>query len=438
MNPMKKYQRITVVFLLLIGIVNYLDRSALSIANTSIQKDMMISPSQMGILLSAFSIAYAFAQLPMGMIIDRLGSKIALGASLLGWSVAQAAFGMVNSFAGFMGLRVLLGIGEAPMFPSAAKALSEWFDANERGTPTGVVWSSTCLGPCLAPPLLTLFMVNFGWRGMFIITGVIGVVLALCWLTFYKSKARYLAELAAEGKPLPSGQQAPAAAAQAPKASYFAGWLDLFKHRSTWGAVLGFMGVIYMLWLHLTWLPGYFEREHGLDLYKTAWVVSLAYGFGAAGTIVAGRFCDVLVKRGMSVLASRKFSVITGLVLAALFTLPLSFVTGLTGCVILLCLALFSINMASATAWMIVNTIVDSQRVASFGSIQNFGGYIAGSVAPIVTGFSIQYSGSFTTAFMISAVVALCSAVAYFLLLQAPIGSAKVKAAGMVAVTEQV
>lgn len=436
MNPMKKYQRITVVFLLLIGIVNYLDRSALSIANTSIQKDMMISPSQMGILLSAFSIAYAFAQLPMGMIIDRLGSKIALGASLLGWSVAQAAFGMVSSFAGFMGLRVLLGIGEAPMFPSAAKALSEWFDANERGTPTGVVWSSTCLGPCLAPPLLTLFMVNFGWRGMFIITGVIGVVLAVCWLSFYKSKARYLAELAAEGKPLPDEHLAPAASVHAPKPSYFAGWLDLFKHRSTWGAVLGFMGVIYMLWLHLTWLPGYFEREHGLDLYKTAWVVSLAYGFGAAGTIVAGRFCDWLVKRGMSVVGSRKFSVITGLVLAALFTLPLSFVTGLTGCIILLCLALFSINMASATAWMIVNTIVDSQRVASFGSIQNFGGYIAGSVAPIVTGFSIQYSGSFATAFMISAVVALCSAVAYFLLLQAPLGSVKAEAGDMVTATE--
>ncbi|MFJ1570912.1 MFS transporter [Pseudomonas sp. NPDC088322] len=427
MNKLKKYQSITVVFLLLIGVVNYLDRSALSIANTSIQKDMMISPSQMGILLSAFSIAYAFAQLPMGMIIDRLGSKIALGASLLAWSVAQTTFGLVNSFAGFMGLRVLLGIGEAPMFPSAAKALSEWFDANERGTPTGIVWSSTCLGPCLAPPLLTLLMVNYGWRGMFIITGLLGVVLAVCWLTFYKSKAQYLAELAAEGKPLPTEHVAPAAAPQAPKVSYFAGWLDLFKHRSTWGAVLGFMGVIYMLWLHLTWLPGYFEREHGLDLYKTAWVVSLAYGFGAVGTIVAGRFCDRLVKRGMSILGSRKFSVITGLVLAALFTLPLSYVTGLTGCVILLCLALFSINMASATAWMIVNTIVDSPRVASFGSIQNFGGYIAGSVAPIVTGFSIQYSGSFNTAFMISAVVALCSAVAYFLLLKAPIGGAVVK-----------
>jgi len=200
--------------------------------------------------------------------------------------------------------------------------------------------------------------------------------------------------------------------------------------------VLGFMGVIYMLWLHLTWLPGYFEREHGLNLYDTAWVVSLAYGFGAVGTIVAGRFCDLLVRRGMSVLASRKFSVITGLVLAALFTLPLSYVSGLTGCVILLCLALFSINMASATAWMIVNTIVDSPRVASFGSIQNFGGYIAGSVAPIVTGFSIQYSGSFNTAFMISAVVALCSALAYFLLLKAPIGGADEPAGQMAGATQ--
>ncbi|MFW0754806.1 MFS transporter [Pseudomonas sp. H11T01] len=425
MKTLKKYQTLTVIFLLLIGIVNYLDRSALSIANTSIQKDMLISPSQMGILLSAFSIAYAFAQLPLGMVIDRLGSKIALGASLLAWSVAQSMSGLVNSFGAFIGLRIMLGVGEAPMFPSAAKALSEWFDAEERGTPTGIVWSSTCVGPCLAPPLLTLFMVNFGWRGMFIITGVIGLVLALCWFAFYKSKAQYLAQLQESGQLPPALKKTPVPTVEvsAPKGSFFADWLDLFKHRSTWGAVLGFMGVIYMLWLHLTWLPGYFEREHGLDLYKTAWLVSLAYLFGAFGTILAGRVCDALVKRGLGILGSRKFTVVTGLLMAAAFTVPLSFVTGLTGSIILLCLALLSINMASATAWMIVNTIVDTRRVASFGSIQNFGGYIAGSIAPIVTGFSIQYSGSFSTAFMISAVVAVFSALAYFLLLKEPIGA---------------
>jgi len=422
-SSLKKYQSITVVLLLLIGIVNYLDRSALSIANTSIQKDMLISPSQMGILLSAFSLAYAFAQLPLGIIIDRLGSKISLGAALLTWSVAQSVSGLVNSFAGFIGLRILLGVGEAPMFPSAAKALSEWFEAEKRGTPTGIVLSSTCIGPCLAPPLLTLFMINFGWRGMFVITGLIGIVLATCWLMFYKSKKQYLAELAASGQPSPEvAQVAEKNAEPAPRRALLADWLSLFQHRSTWGAVLGFMGVIYMLWLHLTWLPGYFEREHGLGLYKTAWVVSLAYLFGAFGTIAAGRICDRMVKRGMSVLGSRKVTAISGLLLAALFTLPLSFGSSLTLSVVLLCLALFSINLASSTAWMIANTIVSTRRVASFGSIQNFGGYIAGSIAPIVTGFSIQHSGSFATAFMVSAVVAVVAALAYWVLLKGPVG----------------
>jgi sugar phosphate permease len=422
-SSLKKYQSITVVLLLLIGIVNYLDRSALSIANTSIQKDMLISPSQMGILLSAFSLAYAFAQLPLGIIIDRLGSKISLGAALLTWSVAQSVSGLVNSFAGFIGLRILLGVGEAPMFPSAAKALSEWFEAEKRGTPTGIVLSSTCIGPCLAPPLLTLFMINFGWRGMFVITGLIGIVLATCWLMFYKSKKQYLAELAASGQPSPEvAQVAEKNAEPAPRKALLADWLSLFQHSSTWGAVLGFMGVIYMLWLHLTWLPGYFEREHGLGLYKTAWVVSLAYLFGAFGTIAAGRICDRMVKRGMSVLGSRKVTAISGLLLAAMFTLPLSFGSSLTLSVVLLCLALFSINLASSTAWMIANTIVSTQRVASFGSIQNFGGYIAGSIAPIVTGFSIQHSGSFDTAFMVSAVVAVVAALAYWVLLKGPVG----------------
>jgi len=424
-GSLKKYQTITVVMLLLIGIVNYLDRSALSIANTSIQKDMLISPSQMGILLSAFSLAYAFAQLPLGIIIDRLGSKISLGAALLIWSMAQSASGLVNSFSGFIGLRIVLGIGEAPMFPSAAKALSEWFAAEKRGTPTGIVLSSTCIGPCLAPPLLTLFMIHFGWRGMFVITGVIGIVLGACWLMFYKSRKQYLAELVATGQPLPASEEpAPrpdGAPADAPRKAVFADWLSLFRHRSTWGAVLGFMGVIYMLWLHLTWLPGYFEREHGLSLYNTAWVVSLAYLFGAFGTILAGRICDAMVRRGMSILGSRKVTAISGLLMAALFTLPLSFGSSLTFSVVLLCLALFSINLASSTAWMIANTIVSSRRVASFGSIQNFGGYIAGSIAPIVTGFSIQQSGSFATAFMVSAIVAVVAAMAYWLLLKGPV-----------------
>ena len=414
MRTIKSYKTLTILFLFLIGVVNYLDRSALSIANTSIQKDLAITPIEMGIMLSAFSLAYAFSQLPLGALIDRLGSKLALGGSLIVWSLAQAAFGLFSSYGHLVGLRVLLGIGEAPVFPSAAKALSEWFDTEERGTATGWVWSSTCIGPCLAPPLLTVFMVNLGWRGMFILTGVLGLILAACWFAFYKSKAQYMAE---------TGRAEPVPMLVKPSAVPKVRWTALFKDRNTWGAFLGFMGVIYMIWLNLTWLPGYFEREHGLDLYRTAWVVSLAYLFGALGTIVAGKACDRLVARGMKVLASRKLMVITGLLGGALFTLIVAFTTNVVACVVLLCLTMFFINISSATAWMIVNTIVPSERVASFGSIQNFGGYLAGSIAPILTGFSVQQSGSFSSAFVISALVALCSALAYFALLKEPMAN---------------
>lgn len=237
-NPYKKYQVITVSLLLVIGIINYVDRSALSIANTSIQRDMGITPSQMGILLSAFSLAYALAQLPLGVIIDRLGSKISLGAALLGWSVAQTASGLINSFSSFIGLRILLGIGEAPMFPSAAKALSEWFEAEKRGTPTGIVLSSTCIGPCIAPPLLTLLMITWGWRGMFIVTGVFGIVVAACWFAFYKSKERYLAELPAEERDrLLASQPQSVVTARPSMKEQLGAWAELFRHKTTWRSV---------------------------------------------------------------------------------------------------------------------------------------------------------------------------------------------------------
>ncbi|MBD1589481.1 MFS transporter [Pseudomonas typographi] len=413
MRTIKACKTIAVAFLFLIGVVNYLDRTALSVANTSIQQDLSITPSQMGFLLSAFSLAYAFAQLPLGILIDRLGSKLALGGSLVLWSLAQMAFGLFSQFSHMVGLRVLLGIGEAPVFPSAAKALAEWFDEHERGTATGLVWSSTCIGPCLAPPLLTLFMVQAGWRGMFIVTGVLGIALAICWFAFYQTKRDYMA---ATGRPEPQRAGAPASGGQ----QLLRDWARLFRQRNTWGALLGFMGVIYMIWLYLTWLPGYFEKQHGLALFKTAWVVSLAFLCGAVGTIVAGRACDWLVKRGVGLVASRKRVVITGLLAAAAFSLVVGYSKDVTLCVVLLCLAMFFISISSATAWMIVNVLVVPERVASFGSIQNFGGYLAGSVAPIVTGFTVQYTGNFDSAFITSAAVAVFSALAYWGLLRGP------------------
>lgn len=411
---MKKMKITVLVLLFFITIVNYFDRTALSIANTSMQADLGITPSQMGILLSAFSLAYALSQLPIGIMIDRLGGKIALGGSLLFWSVSQFMFGVVSSFSSLVGLRVLLGIGEAPMFPSAAKVLAEWFEEKERGTATAIVWSASCIGPCISPTILTLFVIYFGWRGMFIITGVLGILAALCWFMYYKNKDKFQAEL----------DHTEAALESVPKITFkqqMSEWAVLFKNKNIWGTILGFMGVIYMLWLYLTWLPGYFEKVYGLNLLKTAWVLSLVYLFGAIGILVAGRLCDHMVKRGMGVLASRKLVMIAGLLTAAVATLVIAYLNNFVLSVFFVCIVLFAINLCSATAWMIVNTIVSSKKVASVGSIQNFGAYLAASAAPIITGYSIEYTGSFKMAFITSVVIAVISVLAYFFLVTSKI-----------------
>ena len=135
----------------------------------------------MGVLLSVFLWCCAFSQLPVGAMVDRIGPRILLGAGLIICSAAQAAAGLVTSMGQFVWTRVFLGIGEAPQFPLGARVVRNWFNVRDRGTPTGIFNCASTLGPAIAPPLLTVIMLNFGWRWMFILLGIAGVILAVIW-----------------------------------------------------------------------------------------------------------------------------------------------------------------------------------------------------------------------------------------------------------------
>jgi MFS family permease len=128
---LRRIQWVAVTFLTLAGLVNYLDRSTLSIANHSVSGELGLSASQMGLLLSAFSFSYAFAQLPMGALLDRFGARLMLGVGMFVWSVAQFFGGLVQTLQQFLIARICLGIGEAPQFPAGAKVVSEWYALRE-------------------------------------------------------------------------------------------------------------------------------------------------------------------------------------------------------------------------------------------------------------------------------------------------------------------
>jgi sugar phosphate permease len=171
------------------GTLNYVDRAALSIANPLIREELGLSIADMGLLLSAFLWAYAFSQLPGGALTDRVGPRRLLGLGLFVWSLAQAAAGLVGSFWQFVVARVFLGAGEAPMFSGAARVVRDWWNVRDRGLPTGIWNRASSLGPTIAPPLLTVLMISFGWRWMFVSIGLLGIVVAIVWYTVYREVA---------------------------------------------------------------------------------------------------------------------------------------------------------------------------------------------------------------------------------------------------------
>lgn len=420
---LKRIQWVALAFLILAGIVNYVDRSALSIANHSISQELDLSASQMGVLLSAFSLAYAFSQLPIGALLDKFGARAMLGAGMLVWSIAQLAGGFVGTLQHFLLARVALGIGEAPQFPAGAKVVSEWFAARERGGPTGLFNAASSIGPALAPPILTVLMLSFGWRSMFIIMGVVGIAVALGWYAFYRnrneveltpSEVLYLAD-GATGKAGQAGQ------AEGEAKLTWADWKGLFRFRTTWGMLFGFMGVVYMVWLYLTWLPAYLEHERHLSIANAGWVTSIPFIFGAMGAIGGGYIADALMKRGMAPMRSRKWPICVGLIGAGVFTIPAAYTPSTVMAVVYISLAVAFLNVASSGAWALVSVAIPRRLVASLGSVQNFGGYLGGSLAPIVTGVVVDKTHSFINALLISAMVAFAAALVYMFVVGKPI-----------------
>ena len=172
---LKSIQRVALVMLVMGGVINYIDRATLAVANPLIRQDLGLSIADMGYLLSAFLWAYAFAQLPTGAMVDKLGPRILLTLGLSLWSFAQLLGGLVQGFGQFFGARILLGIGEAPQFPTCARVVRDWFNQRDRGLATGIFNCSSSLGTAIAVPLLTFLMLAFGWRTMFMVMGVAGL-----------------------------------------------------------------------------------------------------------------------------------------------------------------------------------------------------------------------------------------------------------------------
>ena len=187
-TSLRRQQTITLSLLFVAGVVNFFDRASLSVANNTVRAELHLSATEMGWLLSAFSLAYGFSQLPLIDLMRRVGGRWALGGGLGLWSTAQLLTGLVRGLPAFLVFRVLLGVGESPFYPAGVQSLREWFPAESRARATAVMNMSQTLALAAAPPVLTLVMLRIGWRGMFEGLGAVGLVVAAAWCWLYRSR----------------------------------------------------------------------------------------------------------------------------------------------------------------------------------------------------------------------------------------------------------
>ncbi len=288
--------------------VNYIDRQALSVAAPIIKKDLQLSNEQYGWIVSLFLLAYAIMQLVSGPIIDRIGTKKSFSIAVIWWSVANMLHAFSRGFTSLGLFRFLLGIGEAANYPTAMKVISEWFPKSERSKAVGILNMGPGMGAIIAPPLMAWLILSFGWKMAFVITGAIGFLWLILWQKIYHVPKKHpkisKEELNLISKESNGGMQHP----KTP-------WLHYFKHKEVWGVALSRFVSDGVFYFFVFWLPSYLTDEKGFSLVEIGLFAWIPFVLSDIGSFMGGWSGTKLIKKGLSINASRKWIIWIGAIL---------------------------------------------------------------------------------------------------------------------------
>jgi len=391
--------------LLLMITIGYVDRMTMSISGPVIAKEFGLSPLTMGLLFSAFFWGYAAMMVPGGWFIDRFGKNVLLPVAVFGWTLVSIATGFMTSVAGLFGVRILLGVGEAPAYPTGNLVIREWVPLKERGVFTSLMQTGSLLGPGLATAPAAYVVSTYGWRAAFVILSSLGFVWLMGWLLLYRSpeKARWLTEderdfiVATREQPTVLGQATPVRMSIP----------TLLAQRSMLGIMAANGAQTYAAYFLLTWLPSYLvSSDRHFDLAHSGNLTSAMYLFATVATILLGRLAD----RWLSLSDERakrgeRRIVVAVLMIASMVALAIApWVVNQYLLVLTIGIALTVIMVSIALTFALLNDlIVDETSAGRTFSLMSFCGQVIGLLAPIVTGWIVGLGAGFTVVFIATA-----------------------------------
>jgi MFS transporter, ACS family, D-galactonate transporter len=381
--------------LILLGLsafLNYIDRSNLSLAASLLKDELGLSPSRLGVLLSAFFWTYAGCQLLAGWLVDRFDVKWVFAAGFLLWSTATAVTGTLHTFAALLVIRILLGAGESVSYPAYSKIIASHFQENQRGFANSVISIGLYFGPAVGLLLGGPLVSKFGWRPFFVVLGLVSLVWLLPWSSWMPATPREPGELRTFSI------------------------LSIVKQKSALGTCVGLFCINYCVYFSVTWLPFYLVRERNFSLTQMAWVGGAFFITAATSAVIWGDISDRWIRAGATPTRARKtIMAVSGVAFGFFIALAVFAPRQLS--VVLLILAGASLGGSSSNVWAITQRLAGKQAVGRWCGLQLFLANLSGIIAPALTGYLVDRSGHFYSAFLVMAAVAALGSLSWVYLI---------------------
>lgn len=413
-RALRTRRRWRIGWLLGLGVlINYFDRVNLSVSHEALIGAFGISDVAFGYLSGAYNWTYALCQLPIGVVLDRLGVKKVGRISTFIWSLASFGAAITPNLPGFFAARFVLGVGEAPTFPANAKAVGHWFPQEERSFATSLFDAAAKFAPAIGVPLIGGLLLWMGWRISFAATGLVSLLYFALFFAVYREPEEDPGLTAEELAFIRAGSSQKSESSDRSQSLW-----QLLGRRKVLGLAIGFGSYNYVFYLLLTWLPSYLSSALHVDLLHSflytgvPWLVATAMDAAIGGLLV-----DWLIQRGWNASRVRMTVLVTGTAMGL----------GIFGCawahtpaqaLAWISLSIGGLSAAAPVGWSAPSLIAPRPSVGRVGGILNFSNQISGIVAPIVTGYLVEERHAFTMAFAVAAAYLVVGIGAYLVLLR--------------------
>ncbi|WP_369790018.1 MFS transporter [Rouxiella sp. WC2420] len=416
----KNLRWIIVLLLCLVYMINYLDRVALSITVPMIEKELTINPEQFGMIFGSFFFGYAIFNFIGGLAIDKFGPTLVMGLAVALWSIFCGMTAIATGFYSMLILRVLFGMAEGPICASANKMINGWFPKKQAATAMGLLSAGSPLGGAVAGPIVGYLAISLGWRPAFMIIAAIGIVWMVLWF-FTAADNPETSKRVTESERQRVNQLKTEKINEEEDLTQSAHKLGYYLRQPIiLVTAFAFFCYNYILFFFLSWFPAYLVQAHGLNIKEMSLTTVIPWIVGFFGLALGGIISDKIFNITGRLLLSRKIVLVVSLLAAAVCVALAGVVTSVVPAVLLMSISIFFLYTTGAIYWAIIQDVVHKSKVGSASGFIHLVGSISGIIGPIATGFIVQNTGHFDSAFILAGGVAAVGAVLVFFVIKPP------------------